>query len=211
MEITQKNSQMAEQDTDIAHLTEMKAAPAEKRRTSTQDQVSLVRRLRHGDHAAAEELVDKYYERIYLFMRAMGHDQQMSEDLTQDTFLRAWNHIGQLRDGRALNGWLFRIAGNMSRLCWRKHKYEGPVRPDADETPEGGIDGSERAGEKEQFAHLHQAVTKLPWKLRQAIVLHYTEQLTIAEAAEVAQVRQGTLKSRLSRALEALRKQLVDE
>jgi len=54
-------------------------------------------------------------------------------------------------------------------------------------------------------------VARLPWKLRQAIVLHYLDQLTIAEAAEAAQVRTGTLKSRLNRGLEALRKQIVNE
>ncbi|MBN1506645.1 MAG: RNA polymerase sigma factor [Sedimentisphaerales bacterium] len=171
----------------------------------------MVRRLRHGEHAAAEELVDKCYERIYLFMRAMGHDRQISEDLTQDTFLQAWRHIGQLRDGRALNGWLFRIAGNVSRLHRRRHKREGPIGSETTEATDGGIDGSEQAGEKELFVRLRRAVAELPWKLRQAIVLHYMEQLTIAEAAEAAHVRQGTLKSRLNRALETLRRDLADD
>jgi RNA polymerase sigma factor (sigma-70 family) len=211
VEIMQKNAHAAEQDGDSAHPESVKVPAAQGRRTPIEDQVFLVRRLRHGEHAAAAELVDKCYERIYLFMRAMGHDRQMSEDLTQDTFLRAWKHIGQLRDGRALNGWLFRIAGNVSRLHWRRHKHEGPVGSDSIEATEAGIDGLGLAGEKELLARLHQAVTELPWKLRQAIVLHYMQQLTIAEAAEAAHVRQGTLKSRLNRALGALRKDLVDE
>jgi RNA polymerase sigma-70 factor, ECF subfamily len=155
--------------------------------------------------------VDMYYGRIYLFMRAMGHDSQISEDLTQETFMRVWYHIGQLRDGRALTGWLFRIAGNVSRVYWRKHKHDSRVQgkdiePDAD-----GIDGLMRAGEREQFARLHQEIAGLPWKLRQAIVLHYMDQLTIAEAAQAARVRPGTLKSRLNRGLEALRKHIVSE
>ncbi len=207
----QKNAQIAEQDRDLAHPEQdMTRRPQERQRTIP-DQISLVRRLRHGDHAAAEELVEKCYERIYLFMRAMGHDRQTSEDLTQDTFLKAWNHIGQLRDGKALNGWLFRIAGNMSRLYWRKHKYERSARQEPWDRPESVIDGSEKAGEAEQFARLREAIARLPWKLRQAVVLHYMGQLTIAQAAEAAQVRQGTLKSRLNRGLEALRKEFVDE
>ena len=60
-------------------------------------------------------------------MRAVGHNRQTSEDLTQETFLRAWYHIGQLRDGKALNGWLFRIAGNVSKLHHRRHK-DRPMR-----------------------------------------------------------------------------------
>ena len=178
---------------------------------SQTDQVALARRLRHGDRTAAEELVDIYYARIFLFMRAMGHDTQISEDLTQETFMRAWNHIGQLREGKALAGWLFRIAGNVSRLYWRKHKHEGPVHGEHVDRPTGEADGLARAGERELFARLHHEVMHLPWKLRQAIVLHYMDQLTIAEAAEAAQVLPGTFKSRLNRGLEALRKQIDDE
>jgi RNA polymerase sigma-70 factor (ECF subfamily) len=171
----------------------------------------LAGRLRRGERAAAEELVDRYYERIYLFMRAVGHDRQISEDLTQETFLRAWYHIGQLRDGKALSGWLFRIAGNVSRLHRRRYKDKGAVGLEEVEPPAGGTEALQWAGQREQVDHVRQAVARLPWKLRQAIVLHYMEQLTIAEAAEAAGIRQGTLKSRLNRGLEALRKEVPEE
>jgi RNA polymerase sigma-70 factor (ECF subfamily) len=169
---------------------------------------SLAHRLRAGERAAAEELVDKYYERVYLFMRAVGHDRQISEDLTQETFMRVWNHIGQLRDGKALNGWLFRIAGNVSRLYWRRHKRTDETFLPTVETAGSDQDAAERVAERERFHRLHRAVARLPWKLRQAVVLHYLGQLTIAEAAEAAGVREGTLKSRLNRGLTALRNDL---
>ncbi len=209
--ITHKNAERAEQGTDLAHLAPKTTAAAQKMPMSQTDQVALARRLRHGDRTAAEELVEIYYTRIYLFMRAMGHDTQIGEDLTQETFMRAWNHIGQLREGRALAGWLFRIAGNVSRLHWRKHKHESGSHGDDVERTAGESDGLAQAGEREMFARLHHEVARLPWKLRQAIVLHYLDQLTIAEAAEAAQVLPGTFKSRLNRGLEALRKQIVDE
>ena len=155
--------------------------------------------------------MDRYYERIYMFMRAVGHDRQISEDLTQETFLRAWYHIAQLRDGKALNGWLFRIAGNVSRLHWRRLKDKSQVGLDGIEPPTSGSDGLVQAGRQEQLDRVQQAVERLPWKLRQAIVLHYVEQLTIAEAADAAGIREGTLKSRLNRALEALRKEVTEE
>ena len=207
----QKNAEAAEQKKGLAHLISQNAAPKPRPQSSGLDQIALARRLRHGERAAAEELVEQYYERMYLFMRAMGHDSQMSEDLVQEVFMRAWYHIGQLRDGRALTGWLFRIAGNVSRLHWRRHKPQDRVHSDEFEPAGGGTDGLARVGEQEQFGQLHEAIARLPWKLRQAIVLHYMDQLTIAEAAEAAQVRQGTLKSRLSRALDALRRQVPDE
>jgi len=202
---------MTEQNADLAHLIGEKTVVKRADRSAPEDCASLAGRLRHGERTAAEELVDSYYERVYLFMRAMGHDRQISEDLTQETFLRAWYHIGQLRDGKALNGWLFRIAGNASRLYRRRHKNRETVDLDSIEPPAGGLDGPKRAGDRERIGHLHEAVARLPWKLRQAIVLHYIDQLTIAEAAEAAGIRQGTLKSRLHRALEALRREVPDE
>jgi RNA polymerase sigma-70 factor (ECF subfamily) len=210
VEKMQKNAQATEQNGNSAHLTGKQAAVEQGGPMPVEDHAALAGRLRQGERTAAEELVDRYYERIYLFMRAVGHDRQISEDLTQETFLRAWYHIGQLRNDKALNGWLFRIAGNVSRLYRRQLKDKGTVNMDDIEPPAGGIDGSQRAGEREQLDHVQQAVARLPWKLREAIVLHYVEQLTIAEAAEAAGIRQGTLKSRLNRGLDALRKEVAD-
>jgi RNA polymerase sigma factor (sigma-70 family) len=207
----QKDAQAAEQNDGAAHLTGDMAAAGPAGAVPRTDYELLAGRLRRGDRTAAEELVDRYYERIYLFMRAVGHDRQISEDLTQETFLRAWYHIGQLRDGKALNGWLFRIAGNVSRLHWRRRKDVGTTGVDGLELPLGGPDGLEGASGQEEAVRLRKAVARLPRKLRQAIVLHYIEQLTISEAADAAGVRQGTLKSRLNRALEALRKQIGEQ
>lgn len=207
----QKDAQAAEQNDEAAHLVSHMAAAGPIGVPPQADHDLLAGRLRHGDRTAAEELVDRYYERIYLFMRAVGHDRQISEDLTQETFLRAWYHIGQLRDGKALNGWLFRIAGNVSRLYWRKRRDVNTTRMDGLELPLGGPNGLEGASRQEDMVRLRKAVARLPRKLRQAIVLHYVEQLTISEAADAAGVRHGTLKSRLNRALEALRKQMRDQ
>ncbi len=206
----QKDTQATEQTAGAAHLSkDMAVEPP--RAIPVEDGAVLAGRLLHGEQAAARELVDRYYERIYMFMRAVGHDRQISEDLTQETFLRAWYHIGQLRDGKALSGWLFRIAGNVSRLHRRRFKGKDGVSLDSIEPPAGGADGSFKAGEQEQIDLVQQAVERLPWKLRQAVVLHYMEQLTIAEAADAAGIREGTLKSRLNRGLEALRKEVADQ
>ena len=205
--MTHKNAQKAEQNRDTAHLTGDKAV-AGRGVSPSHDPVSLAQRLRAGERTAAEELVDKYYQRIYLFMRAVGHDRQISEDLTQETFFRAWNHIGQLRDNKALNGWLFRIAGNVSRLHWRRHKHTDETSLESVAMQDGGVDSAQWVREQEEFARVREVVAQLPWKLKQAIVLHYLEQLTIAEAADAAGVRDGTFKSRLNRALEALRREL---
>ena len=170
---------------------------------------SLAARLKAGNRAAADELVDIYYEQIYLFMRRLGHNRQVSEDLTQESFFQAWQHIGQLRGGKALNSWLYRIAGNVSRLHWRKHKGEEAASIEGIDVPEASDVECDKAGYLEQLSQLKNAVAKLSEKKRQAVILHYMQHLTIAKAAEAAGVRQGTFKSRLNRALKVLRKQII--
>jgi len=173
------------------------------------EQDSLAARLMAGEHAAAAELVDRYYEQIYLFMRRLGHDHQVSEDLTQETFFRAWHHIGQLRDGKALNSWLYRIAGNVSKLYWRKHKGRKTASIEKIDVPDGSKAQHDKIEYYEQLGHLKNAIERLPWKLKQTIVLHYLQHLSIAKAAEAAGVREGTFKSRLNRALRILRKHVI--
>ncbi len=169
-------------------------------------QQSFVARLKTADRRAAAELVDKYYQKIYLLFRRLGHSRQVSEDLTQETFLQAWQHIGQLRDAAALNSWLYRIAGNLSRLYWRRHRADKST----DEQLVYLADkGQADSGHFEELNRLREAVSGLSPKLKEAVVLHYMQHLTIAEAAKAAGISQGAFKSRLNRVLKALRKQLT--
>ena len=169
-------------------------------------QNSLTARLSAGDPKAASELVDMYYKQIYLYMRRLGHNQQVSEDLTQESFLNAWRHISQLRDGKALSGWLYRIASNTSKLFWRKHREVQGIEDI--EVSDNNV-AYDKVGHNEELEFLKNAVARLPMKLRQTIILHYMQQLTIAEAAEAEGIREGTFKSRLNRALNLLRKQAI--
>jgi RNA polymerase sigma factor (sigma-70 family) len=174
----------------------------------------LAVRLRAGDHDAAVELVDVWYRQIYLFMRRLGHNRQTSEDLTQETFFRAWQHIGQLRDGEMLNSWLYRIAANVSRYHWRLAKNEELVSIGGREgfdVPDGNSASPETAGTGEELNRLNRIIAELPMKFKETVVLHYMQHLTIAEAAEAVGVRQGTYKSRLNRALKIIRNRLSEE
>jgi RNA polymerase sigma-70 factor (ECF subfamily) len=206
--MTVKNVNSTEQNFDSAHpITKLREVNNKERSEQALD--SLVRRLRAGDRTAATELVDIYYKQIYLFMRRLGHNRQVSEDLTQESFLNAWHHIGQLRDGKALNGWLYRIASNVSRLYWRRNKHKKPTGIENFDITDYTKAGPETAEQNEQLEQIKKAVAALPVKLRQTIILHYIQQLTIADAADVAGIREGTFKSRLNRALTTLRKQVT--
>ncbi|UCF16146.1 MAG: RNA polymerase sigma factor [Phycisphaerales bacterium] len=201
-----KGADLTEQQADSAYLNTKQERPGKYEIHPDQQLHSLVARLRAGDRGAAAELVDDYYQRIYLFMRRLGHDRQVSEDLTQESFFNAWHHIGQLRDGKALDSWLYRIAANVSKLYWRRHKHKEVVGIDIIDMADGTEDGRDRFGLYEQLDELKTAVEKLPRKLKETIVLHYMQQLTIAKAAEALDIKEGTFKSRLNKALKTLRK-----
>ncbi len=207
--MTLKKANLTEQKIEPAHPLQKQGNLNKTKEQSEQMLDSLARRLRAGDHTAATELVDIYYKQIYLFMRRLGHDRQVSEDLTQESFLNAWRHIGQLRDGKALNGWLYRIAGNVSKLYWRRHKNKKTAAFESIDISDSTKAGLDIVEHNEQLEKLKNAVARLPVKLRQTVVLHYMQQLTIAEAADAAGIREGTLKSRLNRALTTLRKQAI--
>lgn len=169
----------------------------------------LVASLKAGDERAACVLVDKYHRPIYAFLRHLGHSWWVSEELTQQTFVQAWQNINSLKKSQTLNTWLYRIAHNASREYWRKNKKR--IEPNTGEArvivhSRNGQGGSQLA---EEFDRVRQAVVKLPLKLRETVVLHYMQCFSIAEAAAIAGVREGTFKSRLSRALKRLRKELL--
>ncbi len=207
--IMKKGVELTEQKPDLVYPKMEMVHPDKREVHVDQKRHSLVARLKAGDRAAAAELVDGYYQQIYLFMRRLGHDSQTSEDLTQESFFNAWHHIVQLRDGKALDSWLYRIAANVSRLHWRKHKHREVVGIEIIDMPGSSEDGYEKVGRHEQLEELKTAVDGLPAKLRETIVLHYMQQLTIAKAAEALGVKEGTFKSRLNRALKALRKDVT--
>jgi len=203
-----KKAKLAEQKVDLTYLRNKQLNLDGDKDYRNQRRDSLATRLRNGDREAAAELVDEYYQQIYLFMRRLGHDRQVSEDLTQECFFNAWHHIGQLKDGKALNGWIYRIASNVSRLHWRKHKHKEVIGIEGIEMPNSGKDEPDKMEYNEQLEHLRDIVERLPQKLKETIILHYMQQLTIAEATEAAGINQGTFKSRLNRALKILRKNI---
>ena len=204
----EKKVKIAEQNDDLTYLNNTQQNLDRNMQHDSIKRDSLATRLRAGDRDAAAELVDQYYEQIYLFMRRLGHDRQASEDLTQESFFNAWHHIGQLKDSKALNGWIYRIASNVSRLHWRKHKHKEVMGIEGLQVQQSDKSEHEKIEYNEQLEQLKDAVERLPMKLRETIILHYMQQLTIAEAAEVAGLNQGTFKSRLNRALKTLRKKV---
>jgi RNA polymerase sigma-70 factor (ECF subfamily) len=153
-----------------------------------------------------------YYDRIHRYLLGMLHDPLEAEDLTQETFLRAYSERSSLRESRALLAWLYRIATNLSldriRRRGRCEPHETDVEPDelelAHDTPL--LPQLVEQGEMSSCVQRH--LDTLPGSHRAVILLHDALGLTGPEVADALGISLATAKMRLHRARRALRTSL---
>lgn len=118
----------------------------------------LVSALRNGDRQAARTLVDRYHRCIYRYMRRLGHSHQMSDELTQQTFVQAWSRIGQLARAASLRGWLYRIAHSMSAQHFRRVKQRNEVDIDECDLAPLAAAGADPVEMHEELIRLRRAI-----------------------------------------------------
>ncbi len=165
----------------------------------------LVWRLKRGDRQACRELIGRHHEGVYGYLRRLGADSALAEDLTQETYARAWSRIGTLREATSLRAWLLTIARNEFFQWTRARRPEaalpGPLPDRAADDP--GVEAVLVLEERD--VALRRAVARLEPDLEEAVALHYFQDLSLAEAATILGVPPGTVKSRVHRALGRLR------
>ncbi|WP_026678232.1 RNA polymerase sigma factor SigW [Fictibacillus gelatini] len=176
---------------------------------------SLVSRVKEGDHEAFEGLVELFKDKIYRLCYRMVGNRHEAEDLAQETFVRAYTKINQYNGEYKFSTWLYRIATNLCIDRLRKKKPDFSL--DA-EVP--GADGAtlysqvataeplpeEAVVEKEKHDQLQQEIIKLPEKYRTAILLKYVEDLSLEEIGKIMDLPVPTVKTRIHRGREALKK-----
>lgn len=184
-------------------------------------ELTFIENLRAGDAAAYELLVEKYSGDIYALLLRLTSDADEASDLTQETFMQAFRHISKFRGDSALKTWLFRIAINETRnrfRWWKRRSRSSTVSLDAsvgetdltisDTIADRGISPEEAALSREREQALLKALSELKPVFREAIILADIEGLSYEECADAAGVNIGTVKSRISRGREELRKKL---
>lgn len=164
----------------------------------------LVRRAQRGDMDAYEQLVTTQSASVYRLARAYVGDAG-APDLAQEVFVAAWRALPGLRDPDAFGPWLHRIAVNRCRSAVRGN---GRVReiPMDDVVADRAADPRDGFGAAEARAVVGPAFRLLPDDQRAVVALHYAASLSIRECGEVLAIPEGTAKSRLNAALEALRR-----
>ena len=155
-----------------------------------------------GDRAAGERLITAHYPRIFRLLRCLAGSAEPAQDLTQQTFARAWQALASYQGRASLATWLHKIA---------YHEYTNWLRSKRDDAPleeaAGIADLRESLGLDSIL--VARALRQLPPELREPFVLFYMHELTVTEIAELLDLASGTVKSRLFTARRRLR-QLLD-
>ena len=169
------------------------------------DESTLVRHAVHGDAAAWESLMLAHQEAVFRFAYLLLGDPDDAEDVAQESFLRAWKYLKRFDATRPLRPWLLSITANLASNRRRSagRYFAALVRAFREQPTTTRIeDKSARNLEAEE---LRSAVQTLNPDDQQIIYLRYFLDLSVSETAQVLQVAEGTVKSKLSRALEKLR------
>lgn len=175
------------------------------------DESTLIRRAANGDANAWEPLVHAHQEAVFRLSYLLLGDPDDAEDIAQETFLRAWNHLKRFDTTRSLRPWLLSIASNLASNRRRSagRYLSALTRAFRNEPPPAGIE--EKSVQRMQADDLWKAVQNLNMTDQQIVYLRYFLDLSVSETAEILHIAEGTVKSRLSRALEKLRTIIRDD
>ena len=167
------------------------------------DDFSLIKRFIEGDESTFSILVQRHKEKVrnIIYLTLGNHD--LVDDLAQEVFLTIYKNLGRFRFESQFTTWLYRITVNKCKDHLRKMKIRHIFLPlkDSDEDP--GYEPSPETSDMKEI--VHQAIDKLPDKLRIPLLLKDIEGLSYQEIAESVQCEIGTVKSRIFRAREGLK------
>lgn len=161
----------------------------------------LVESARRGDHEAFEALAISAGDRLYAVARLILRAADLAEDAVQEALVRAWQQLPSLRDPDRFDAWLYRLVVNACADQGRQlRRFSQQVRPLPLDASIGDETGS--IADREQ---LERAFGRLKPEQRAVIVLHYYSGFSAAEIARILGIPEGTARSRLHYATEAMR------
>lgn len=166
-----------------------------------------VRRCQDGDRQAFHHLVDKYKDLLYGTACLMTGNTSMAEEHVQEAFISAWRGMSSFRAGRPMKPWLVRILVNTVMGQRRRRSIQTVPLEESAQLADPD-DPAELAEQGETAQRVRLAISVLSEEHRQVIMLRYFADLSVPEIGRAVGCRQGTVKSRLSRAIQRLRNEL---
>lgn len=179
----------------------------------------LVRRSLKGEKQAFEILVRKYQQPIFNYFGRLVGGRELSLDLSQEVFLRAYAALHTYKEKYQFSTWLFRIASNLLIDYWRKKKIPVvPIESDPEEEdrqpvplPDREPPVSETYEKKKMLEKIEQAISQLPETWRELFVLRHMNEFSYEEIATIKNLPVGTVKNRVFQAKEWLRSRLEEK
>ncbi len=170
-----------------------------------------VPQARAGDAAAWDALFRRYQLPLYVYVFELVHDEQASLDIVQETFINAMRHISGLRADDKFGSWLFGIAHQKCVQRWRKQTREESALEEVGAVPPEFVAGpDDLLIRREQEEAFMRSLDQLPPPQRSVLLLHFVEDFSIEQIAEITGAAPGTVKSRLHYAKKTLKK-LMEE
>jgi len=169
----------------------------------------LVLRTQSGDKEAVDELLKTVQLPLWRFISRLAGDEHLAEDILQDVFWIIYRKIRWLNDPKVFRPWIYRIA---SRECFRQLKKEKWWRQQIrdEETLAQLPAEAEPALDTELAERIPELLAAVSPASRAVLMLHYLEDMSLSETAEILDISPGTAKSRLAYGLASLRKQLME-
>jgi len=174
----------------------------------------LFSRFAAGEQQAFSEVVSRYKNQVYAFLRRFVQKQEVIEDIFQETFLQLYTSRDSFDRSRSLRPWLFTIAANKTKDVLRKQQRRATVLLGAISEPdEMSIDDVlnvltsyestpyDEVGKNETAAMVRQIVAEMPDNLQEILILSYFEGFSYKQMAEILGIPIGTVKSRLHTAV----------
>ncbi len=185
----------------------------------------LVARFKKGDQTAFDEMVSRYWGRIYAMVNQLLRNTQDAEEVTQDAFIRAHRGLENFRGDSAFSTWLYQIATNLARnrywYWWRRKRdksisIDQPIGSEGDMTLADVLPAQVETPDditvtQEFVDHIAIGMEKLSAKHREVLVLRNIKNMTYEEIAQVLAISVGTVKSRIARARDSLRSKLGED
>lgn len=187
---------------------------------SRKEDARLIQEAIRGNQGAFKKLLKKYHDPIAHLVARIIHNKEQVEDLTQETFVKAFASLKSFNDEYAFSTWLYKIATNSSIDYIRKKKLDTfsidkPIALEESdytfELPDSTYEPDKRIIHNQRARLIEEAIDQLPEKYKRVITLRHTEERDYSEIAKMLKLPIGTVKAHIFRARELLNKALRDK
>ncbi len=178
------------------------------------DDIDIVLKVLKGKKFHYHKIVEKYQHSIYSCMMRFTRSEQQAQDLTQEVFMKAYTALNRFDGSRRFFPWLFTIAMNTGRDWARKMGRQpefSDISPDSTWTASSGRSQEAILEKKESLLKIKKALERIHPDQREAVILRYKYEMSIAEISEIFNISASATKMRIVRGLKQLKENLSDE